>query len=198
MGTLKKSLLLVLMLIVGINTIFAQSEQNSQNNQDQAFVETVPEADDYFSQADTNTENFKSANSTGVYVRMIIFLILIVAAIYGVMWFFKKKSNPQADDDTFLRRVSSVPLGPGKSVDIVTLVDKAYVVGVTDGSINLISEIEDKELIEALNLNYDKTKNVKKPMNFSDVLDMFMPNGPREKNIYADAEKKVKNLSRRK
>ena len=36
-------------------------------------------------------------------------------------------------------------------------------------------------------------------MNFSDVLDMFMPNGPRDKkNIFDDAEKKINNLSKNK
>ena len=40
-------------------------------------------------------------------------------------------------------------------------------------------------IVESLNLNFDKKQNVKKPMNFSDVLDMFMPNGPRNnKNIF--------------
>ena len=96
-----------------------------------------------------------------------------------------------------MRRVSSLNIGPGKSVEIVTLLDNAYILGVTDSNINVIDQIEDKELIEALNLNFDKNQNVKKPMNFADVLDIFMPNGPRNKNIYEDEERKVNNLSRK-
>ena len=49
------------------------------------------------------------------------------------------------------------------------------------GQLFLISEITDKEMISALNLNFDKKQNTKKPMNFSDVLEMFMPGGLKKK-----------------
>lgn len=200
MGTLKKSLLVVLILFCSFNTIFSQTNNESQSLDETVLVQTSESSvsDGYFDAVDSNSENFKPASSTGTYVKMIFFLILIIAAIYSVMWFFKKKANPQGDDDSFLRRVSTLPLSAGKSVEIVTLVDKAYILGVTDNNVNLIDELDDKELIEALNLNYDKNKNVKKPMNFADVLDIFMPNGPREKNIYGDAEKKVMNIFKKK
>ena len=113
------------------------------------------------------------------------------------MWFFKKKNNPAQSDDDFLRRVSTLNLAPGKSVEIVTLVDRGFILGVTDSNINLIAEIEDKEMISALNLNFDKKQNTKKPMNFSDVLQMFMPGGLKNKsNIYSSTEEVVENISR--
>ena len=88
-------------------------------------------------------------------------------------------------------------LSPGKTVEIVTLLDKGYILGVTDSNINLISEIEDKELIEALNLNFDKKQTVKKPMNFSDVLDMFMGKNQNKKNdIYNDIENNISKINR--
>ena len=84
-----------------------------------------------------------------------------------------------ADDDTFLRHISGVSVGTNKSVQIVTLLDKAYLLGVSDSSVNLIAEVTDKELVGAMNLWSDKRNQVSKPRSFADVLDIFMPHGPR-------------------
>ena len=85
----------------------------------------------------------------------------------------------QDGDDTFLRHVSGVSLGSNKSVQIVTLVDKAYILGVSENNVNLIGEVEDKELVNAMNLWSDKRNRTSKPRSFADVLDLFMPKGPR-------------------
>ena len=203
---MSKKLLTALLLIfaVSFNFYSQDADQNAESNQtaeitDNSQTPASTEVDDYFSDNPGTDIEFKSPSSFGTIVKMIVFLILIIAVIYGLMWFFKRKSNISKSDDDFLRRVSSLTLSPGKSIEIVTLLEHAYILGVTDGGINLIGELEDKELVDALNLNFDKKQTVKKPMNFSDVLDMFMPNGPRDKkNIFDDAEKKINNLSKNK
>ena len=200
MATLKKSLLIFVILFGITNVLFAQNNNDSLNVENSVSVseDSTLLQDDYFSSNnETSNLNLKQPSTAWTFIKMILFLCLVVAAIYAVMWFFKKKVNNTKSDDNFLRRVSSLNIGPGKSVEIVTLLDNAYILGVTDSNINVIDQIEDKELIEALNLNFDKNQNVKKPMNFADVLDIFMPNGPRNKNIYEDEERKVNNLSRK-
>ena len=200
MATLKKSLLIFVILFGLTNVLFSQDNNDSLNVENSISVseDSTLLQDDYFSSNnETSNLNLKQPSTAWTFIKMILFLCLVVAAIYAVMWFFKKKVNNTKSDDNFLRRVSSLNIGPGKSVEIVTLLDNAYILGVTDSNINVIDQIEDKELIEALNLNFDKNQNVKKPMNFADVLDIFMPNGPRSKNIYEDEERKVNNLSRK-
>ena len=200
MATLKKSLLIFVILFGVTNVLFSQDNNDSLNVENSVSVseDTTLLQDDYFSSNnETSNLNLKQPSTAWTFIKMILFLCLVVAAIYAVMWFFKKKLNNTKSDDNFLRRVSSLNIGPGKSVEIVTLLDNEYILGVTDSNINVIDQIEDKELIEALNLNFDKNQNVKKPMNFADVLDIFMPNGPRNKNIYEDEERKVNNLSRK-
>lgn len=200
MATLKKSLLIFVILFGITNVLFSQNNNDSLNVENSVSVSenSTLLQDDYFSSNnETSNLNLKQPSTAWTFIKMILFLCLVVAAIYAVMWFFKKKVNNTKSDDNFLRRVSSLNIGPGKSVEIVTLLDNAYILGVTDSNINVIDQIEDKELIEALNLNFDKNQNVKKPMNFADVLDIFMPNGPRNKNIYEDEERKVNNLSRK-
>lgn len=200
LATLKKSLLIFVILFGITNVFFSQDNNDSLNVENSISVseDSTLLQDDYFSSNNENSNlNLKQPSTAWTFIKMILFLCLVVAAIYAVMWFFKKKVNNTKSDDNFLRRVSSLNIGPGKSVEIVTLLDNAYILGVTDSNINVIDQIEDKELIEALNLNFDKNQNVKKPMNFADVLDIFMPNGPRNKNIYEDEERKVNNLSRK-
>lgn len=200
LATLKKSLLIFVILFGLTNVLFSQNNNDSLNVENSVSVsdDSTLLQDDYFSSNnETSNLNLKQPSTAWTFIKMILFLCLVVAAIYAVMWFFKKKVNNTKSDDNFLRRVSSLNIGPGKSVEIVTLLDNAYILGVTDSNINVIDQIEDKELIEALNLNFDKNQNVKKPMNFADVLDIFMPNGPRNKNIYEDEERKVNNLSRK-
>ena len=200
MATLKKSLLIFVILLGVTNVLFSQDNNDSLNVENSISVseDSTLLQDDYFSSNnETSNLNLKQPSTAWTFIKMILFLCLVVAAIYAVMLFFKKKVNNTKSDDNFLRRVSSLNIGPGKSVEIITLLDNAYILGVTDSNINVIDQIEDKELIEALNLNFDKNQNVKKPMNFADVLDIFMPNGPRNKNIYEDEERKVNNLSRK-
>lgn len=126
-----------------------------------------------------------------VFVRMILVLGLVLGLIYLLYRFLKKNSYIASDDDKFLRRAASISLGPGKSVQIVTLIDKAYLVGVSENSINLISEIDDAELINALNLYADKTQAASKPKNFSEILDLFMPGSSKssaESNAFEDGK----------
>lgn len=127
-----------------------------------------------------------------VFLRMILVLAIVLVLIWLLFKFLKKNSLIISDDDKFLRRAASVSLGPGKSVQIITLIDKAYLVGVTDSSINLISEIQDTELINALNLYADKTQNASKPKNFTEILELFMPNAskgqPDQTNVFEDSK----------
>lgn len=179
----KKSLLAAIFIAALAFSGFSQETNPNTNTDSVTAVETTSTAaqdyessTSYFNPAaatQNDGSNYKAPSALWTIVKFVFFLALVVAAIYAVMHFFKKKSSVAQSEDDFLRRVSSLTLAPGKSVEIVTLLEKGYILGVTDGNISLISEIDDKELVNSLNLNFDKKQNIKKPMNFSDVLDMF-------------------------
>ncbi|MBO4533036.1 MAG: flagellar biosynthetic protein FliO [Treponema sp.] len=192
-----------LLFALTFNFVFAQSTSSSTASTDTVVSGYQPSAfetnTDYFAEpsGEANTTAITTKTGTAkMIIKMIVALVLVVAALYGIMLFFKKKNNPTQSDDDFMRRVSSLNFAPGKSIEVVTLVDRCFMLGVTDSNINLIAEITDKEMISALNLNFDKKQNTKKPMNFSDVLEIFMPNGPRNRtNVYQNTEQAVENLS---
>ena len=139
-----------------------------------------------------------SVSTFKLFARMILVLAAVVACIYAVLWLFKRSMRTQESDDPFLRLVSSVPLGTGKSAQIITLVDRAYIVGVSESSVNLIAEVSDKELIDAMNLYSDEHKNVRKPRSFADILDIFMPGGPRDKGgVFGSSQNKLADMLER-
>ena len=200
---IKSLLCITTVLFIFAGNLFSQRTQQVQNNEAAGTNVTAASSFEndtsYFAEPETTGTvqgTYKAPSTAGMIIKMIVVLALVIAALYGIMLFFKKKNNAVQSEDDFLRRVSSLNLSPGKSIEIVTLVDRGFILGVTDGSINLISEITDKEMISALNLNFDKKQNTKKPMNFSDVLEMFMPNASKnKKSIYQNTEQAVENIA---
>ena len=149
---------------------------------------------DAVSQENANDE-YKPASTIGVFVRMIIVLIVVVLLIYAFFWFVKRKTNNNLKtDDDYLRRVAYLNIAPGKTVEVITLIDKAYLIGVTEDNINLLGEIDDKELITAMNLNSDKKANIKKPATLNEVLELFLQKGSKKKSVFSQEESKVENL----
>ncbi len=115
------------------------------------------------SSSDSSSTVEQSSGTVWLFVRMIIVLVIVVACIYGIVWLLKKTTQPGAEDDPFLKKTASITLAPGKSVQVVTLQDKAFVLGVSDSQVNLIAEITDKELIDSMNLAADREPKGKAP-----------------------------------
>lgn len=190
-------------LFMANEPLFSQIKDNDTKNA--TLIEnknntTGTQVDENTLLIDSPTENANnlaanSVNSVWVFVRMILALALVIVIIWLIFKFMKKGMKPGAENDPFLRKVASITLSPGKSVQIVTCINHAYIIGVSDNSVDLISTLDDKELIDAMNLYADKNQNTKKPVNFADVLDLFMPHGPREKSEKENKnEKKTGNV----
>lgn len=86
------------------------------------------------------------------FLRMVFVLGLVLAAIYGLYALLKRSARPAVPTDTYLRVLASTTIASGRSLHVVSVGDAAWLVGATDSSIGLISEIKDKEIIDALAL----------------------------------------------
>ena len=196
MGKSIKSLLTVVFLLLSFSVLNAQ-QSTSTNQKDNVVSEQsiiLNPQTDAVSQENANDE-YKPASTIGVFVRMIIVLIVVVLLIYAFFWFVKRKTNNNLKtDDDYLRRVAYLNIAPGKTVEVITLIDKAYLIGVTEDNISLLGEIDDKELITAMNLNSDKKSNIKKPATFSEVLELFLQKGNKKKSVFSQEESKVETL----
>lgn len=202
---IKAFALVCFFVVCASSLLFAQeSSQNlSSENQNQQFQQSLPGKNQNDSPSNSNqtpywsvasSENQVSAPSSfGLFLRMVVSLLIVIGLVYLVVRIFKKSSGFADSDDSFLRRVAQISLGAGKSVQIVTLLENAYLIGVTDNNINLISEIKDKELVDSLNLLADKNQNASKPKTFSDVLDIFLARG-KNKNAFSDSAKRASDV----
>jgi flagellar protein FliO/FliZ len=100
--------------------------------------------------------------SIWVIVRMLLVLVLAAAAIYGVVFFIKKAGRRSADvEDPYLKILASAHLGGGRYAQVVSLGSKAWLIGVSDGGVNLISDIEDQEIVDAMLLD-ESTKSAER------------------------------------
>ena len=191
----KKLLAAVIVFMAAVFALYSQTT-TAANDQSAATIteESIVFSDDASGDTGSSAQNYKGPSTVGMFVRMIVVLIIVVGLIYGVLWFIKKKTNVVKTDDEYLRRAAYINIAPGKSVEVITLIDKAFLIGVTEDNITLLGEIHDDELIKAMNLSADKKNNTKKPATFSDVLDMFLVKKGGQKSVFSEEENQVENI----
>ena len=165
-----KKIIALFTLVLLFASVFSQ-------NIDSSVTEVTPVVDESTIILNTSSDltqanEDSSSNTFGLFFRMILVLIIIVLLIYGFVWLLRKTSGQKNKDDPYLKEVANLTFAPGKSVRVVTLKDKAFLIGVTESNINLISEVEDKDLIDAMNLNAEE-KPSDKPKDFASLLASF-------------------------
>lgn len=124
-----------------------------------------------------NTENaITESSSYGIwfFVRTILVLAVVLGLVWAFFLFLKKVSGTTTSSDPYLKKVASLSLSPGKFVYVITLNSRAYLIGVADNSVNLIAEIDDKELVDAMNLHAPQNEEGKKPLDFNSLLGKFV------------------------
>lgn len=84
--------------------------------------------------------------------RMIIVLGLVIAVIYGLYAIIRRSSRIKTGDDAYLKILATTPLAPGKSMHVVALGTRSWLLASTDAAVTVVSEIDDRELIDTLSL----------------------------------------------
>jgi flagellar protein FliO/FliZ len=92
----------------------------------------------------------QSGPSIWAAVRMVLILSLAAAAVYGVVFFIKRSSKQAVENDPFLKILAGVHLGSNRYVHVVAVGSKAWLLGSSDGGVNLVGEIDDKDVINAM------------------------------------------------
>ncbi|WP_156011484.1 flagellar biosynthetic protein FliO [Treponema sp. C6A8] len=197
--TLKKILMTAVLLTAVCFNFYSQTSE--QASAVETEVSSFENNTNYFNNNPSAGAAAQAGNQNvggiGLFIRMVFVLAFVIALIYGVLWFIKNKTNVVKTEDDFLRRAAYINIAPGKTIEVITLVDRAYVIGVTEDGITLLGEIDSKsdeqtaQMINAMNLHADQTQNTKKPLNFSDVMDMFLAKKGKTKNVFSDTENQV-------
>jgi flagellar protein FliO/FliZ len=151
------ALVLCAVLALGSGGVAIAQGQNGQAQSAAGKVvgTTGPVDETTLSLSDAGTQARAANNAAGsstlaYFLRMIVVLALVLAAIYGVYRLMKKASRPKTADSSAVKLLASTSLGQGKALHVVSVGSKAYLLGATDASVNLVSEIDDKEFVDGL------------------------------------------------
>ena len=171
----KKIILVFLISVFAV--LFITAQEADSNAADSVPVSGAKQLESELLIADAGTEQIaetaEQSGSVWFFIRLILILILVIACIYAIVWLLRKSGSPKFAPDPYLKKVASLNLAPGKSVYIVSTPTQAFMIGVTDNSVNKIGEITDKDLIDMMNINVEKQP-AEKPKDFASILSRFI------------------------
>lgn len=113
--------------------------------------------------------------STWNIIRMVLILAAVIAVIYVIFYFLKKSSAGKSTDRTLINILGSQSLSSNRNLHLVKIGEQIFLIGSSENSVNLISEISDRESIDALMLEVSSEGTVEKK-SFAGVLNsIFKP-----------------------
>lgn len=93
-------------------------------------------------------------------LRTIAILAAIIVGIYLILRLFLKSRNKIVTDTGLIKVLSSYPLAANRVIQVVEIAGKIMILGVSESSINLITEVEDQEFIDKIKLLSSKESKV--------------------------------------
>lgn len=161
-------------VLFSLYSVFGQADTAVNAPIDETDI--VLGAQDTAETANPGSSGSNRSSSSWMLLRIVLVLALICAGAYGALYLVKKSGKPGTYSDPFLKNPSGLQLGPNKSVQVITIGGKAFLIGVTDQAVNLIAELNDQELVDSLHLSSDKTAGAPgRP--FSAILSSLFPSG---------------------
>jgi flagellar protein FliO/FliZ len=101
-------------------------------------------------------EDFKpqveEESSIWMFIKMILVLGIFAGGFYYFYRFVTKKAGISIFGGEAIRVLSVVPLGQNKFLQLIDVAGKVMVIGVSDNSINLLSEITEKDQIDRIRI----------------------------------------------
>jgi flagellar protein FliO/FliZ len=85
-----------------------------------------------------------------VVFRMVLVLALVAAAVYGAVLFIRRASRPRDRRNPHLKILTSAHLGSNRFVYVINVGSQAWLVGAGEGGVSLISEVADREALDAM------------------------------------------------
>ncbi|RYG73862.1 flagellar protein [Lentibacillus lipolyticus] len=120
--------------------------------------------------SDNKADNESSGSGSLVIslIKMGFALLLVLGLIYGVLKFVNKR-NKMFQQVKTLENIGGISLGPNKSIQLVRVGQKLYMVGVGD-NVELLQEVTDEELKQELLTNDERQGD-----NLSSLLPLILP-----------------------
>lgn len=118
--------------------------------------------------AETN-QNLDASFGIWDLVKMILVLAVILAAIYGILYFVKKNKRQNTEESKLMSLLASQGLPGNRWLHLVSVQKQVFLIGSADQSVNLIAEITDPEARSDLQILASEEQSNKKKT-FTDLL----------------------------
>ncbi|HOV62429.1 MAG TPA: flagellar biosynthetic protein FliO [Spirochaetia bacterium] len=158
----KQFLLCILLCALTIAQPWAQEAGKGATPQVDERSLVINDTDDVPA-ADTATGQTGSLSTVSAwdFVKMILVLICVVAAIYGLFHVLRKMSGQKYPQNNILQVVSALQLPGKKSMYILRVGKEFYALGTAENSVTLLGRVEDKETIDEIILQETERPAVK-------------------------------------
>ena len=95
------------------------------------------------------------AVSTWDFVRMLLLLAAVVAAIYVLFLVLRKVGGNRTEERGLIRVLDSKTLAPGRSLHLVQVAGQTYLVGASESSVSIVAPIPAKDSLDGDDLQGD-------------------------------------------
>ena len=133
--------------------VFAQEGQIQEETvviPETTAVDPITAAEQELSWENAGAAQPVPAVSTFGILKVLLTLAVVAAAIYGIIFFIKRVSRGNMAKDPFLKVLASVPLGTNRGAHIISVGSQAWLVGAAEHGVQLIGEIQDKDILNAI------------------------------------------------
>jgi len=160
--------------------VSAQEATEETNTQTEAVDETTLTINTTETVVEGEPDVNVSAIGLSDLIRTILVLLLVIAAIYAVLYLLKKFSTSSIDGSSLIKVVGSKGLMKDSAVHLLEVGNQVFLVGTGNSSVNLISEITDQETIDNIRLNLS-SGNQESTGTFSQRISAYIGSGKRKK-----------------
>jgi len=158
---------LALMLAAGIFALASLSlsaQENDENLSEQNEAAQTVEDTSLLINLDNNQEQgIPDVNPSVIgiadLVKTVVVLLLVIGAIYVVMYILRRFSTSSIDGSSLIKVVGSKGLMKDSAVHLLEVGNQVFLVGTGNSSVNLITEITDQETIDNIRLNLSRGNN---------------------------------------
>lgn len=131
--------------------------------------------------ASTETDAPSGAATVGAFgvwdlVRMVVALVVVVAAVYGVVGLLRRRVDSGTETEGPIRILASQSLSGNRTIHAVRVGAKVYLIGAGDAAVNLIAGIRDQETIDELELAHSASRAASGRASFGALLSRWVAN----------------------
>lgn len=154
----------MVLVLAGAGVLFAQDGDESQENgldaEEPSASQSVDESALTFDESQDESRDLEGQGEgltsfgAGDFLRMVLVLGLVILSIYVLFYFLKKAGGHGDRSDRTLRVLGTTTLQGSRAVHLLEVGGRVFLVGSADQSVNLLSEITDRETVDQLLLDH--------------------------------------------